>query len=255
VTSQQARQILLTYRPWVGDAPDPEVAAALALCRQDPELAKWFEQHCALQHAIRSGLQQSPLPEGLKEQIVSECRARSEIVWWRQPRLLAAAAIAAILLSVASLWFAVPQNRKEDLSLAGFRSRMVKTALRAYDMDLETNEVAQIRTYLTQHSAPGDYALPTKLERTETVGCGALSWQGKPVAMVCFRTGKPLAPGRKSDLFLFVIDRAALPQTAAIPAEAPEFATVGKLSTASWRAGDKVYVLAGFAEADVRERL
>ncbi len=157
-----------------------------------------------------------------------------------------------ILISVASLLWRIPRTQPEDLSVAGFRSRMVKTALRAYDMDLETNDVTQIRAYLAQRNTPADYELPAKLQQTETVGCGALSWQGKPVAMVCFRTGKPLSPGAKSDLFLFVIDRKNLPAAATAT---PEFADVGKLATATWLTGDRIYVLAGYAAADVRSRL
>lgn len=253
MTPQQAKQILLAYRPWANDAQDPEVAAALAVCRQDAELAKWFEQHCALQNAIRAGFRKMPIPEGLKEQILSEHRPRNVMVWWRQPQVLAAAAVVAILISIASLWLAIPRHSEEDLSLAGFRSRMVKTALRTYAMDLETNDVAQVRAYLAQRQSHADYVLPKNLERTETVGCGALTWQGRPVAMVCFRTGKPLGPGTKSDLFLFVIERQALP--AGNRSNAPEFATVSKLITASWEAGDKVYLLAGYEEADVKSRL
>jgi hypothetical protein len=129
----------------------------------------------------------------------------------------------------------------------------VRTALRTYGMDLETNDVAQIRTYLAQHQAPADYVLPKKMEPTPSVGCGVLRWQDQPVAMVCFRTGKPLAPGAKSDLFLFVIDRKSLPNLRAT--KVPEFASVNKLVTASWIEGDRVYLLAGFDEESLRRRL
>lgn len=252
MTPQQAKQSLLTYRPWLDEAPSPEVAEALALCCSDRELAAWFEQHCALQHKIRAGFKQIAIPEGLKEQIVSEHRAQQNAAWWRNPRLLATAAVVAILISFASLLWRLPRSQPEDLSLAGFRSRVVKTALRAYDMDLETNDVTQVRAYLAQQSTHPDYVLPTKLQKTETVGCAALTWQGKSVAMVCFRTGKPLAPGQKSDLWLFVIDRKNLPDAAG---PAPEFAAVSKLSTATWASGEKLYVLAGYDATEVRSRL
>ncbi len=71
--------------------------------------------------------------------------------------------------------------------------------------------------------------------------------------MVCFRTGKPLAPGAKSDLFLFVIDRKSLPDLRA--STVPEFASVNKLVTASWIEGEKAYLLAGFDEETLRRRL
>ncbi len=253
MTPQQAKQILLPFRPWLKNDHDAEVVEALALCQRDAELARWFENHCAVQNAIHARFNQVPLPEGLKEQILSEYKSRVVVPWWRQPATLATAAALAILVALGSLWLATPQPSSEEVNFAAYRSRMVRTALRTYGMDLETNDVAQIRTYLAQHQAPADYVLPKNLEPTPSVGCGVLKWQDQPVAMVCFRTGKPLAPGVKSDLFLFVIDRKALPDLRAT--NLPEFASVNKLATASWIEGEKVYLLAGFDEASLRRRL
>ncbi len=92
-----------------------------------------------------------------------------------------------------------------------------------------------------------------KLEQTKLVGCGVKNWQGKPVTMVCFHTGKPLAPNEKSDLFLFVVDRGAL-------ADSPEqnqllMARVNTLSTVTWAEGERVYLLASPDETVLRETL
>lgn len=251
MTPQQAKQILLAFRPWSAEVPSPDETAALALCRQNAELARWFENHCVVQDAIHARFNQVPVPEGLKEQILSEAKSRSVGVWWRQPAVLAAATLT-ILLSLGSLWLSTRQP-KEDVGFTAYRSRMVRTAVKAYGMDLETNDVTQIRAYLAQHQAHADYVLPGNLDPASSVGCGVLSWQGKPVTMVCFRTGKPLAPGMKSDLFLFVIDRKDLKETP--PLNPPAFATVSTLVTASWSEGGKVYLLAAPDESDLRKRL
>lgn len=253
MTPQQAKQILRPFRPWLKNDHDAEVVEALALCQGDAELARWFENHCAVQNAIHARFNQVPLPEGLKEQILSEYKARLVVPGWRQPTKLVTAAALAILVALGSLWLTTPRPSSEEVNFASYRSRMVRTALRNYGMDLETNDVAQIRNYLAQHQAPADYVLPKKLEATPSVGCGVLKWQDQPVAMVCFRTGKPLAPGAKSDLFLFVIDRKVLPDLRA--SNVPGFAPVNKLVTASWIEGEKIYVLAGFDEAALRRRL
>ena len=79
MTSQQAKQILLAYRPWANDADDPELAEALALCRADAELAQWFEKHCTMQTALRAKLQGIKTSEGLLQQIVSERRALARV--------------------------------------------------------------------------------------------------------------------------------------------------------------------------------
>jgi len=253
VTPHQAKQILLSFRPWAKDEPSPDVVAALALCHQDAEVARWFENHCTVQTAIHARFQQVPLPEGLKEQILSEYKSRVVTVWWRQPAVLAVAAALAILVAVGSLWLTTPRPANEEVSFASYRGRMGRTALRAYGMDLETNDVPQIRAYLAQHLAPADFVLPKNMATTPSVGCGVLKWQDQPVAMVCFRTGKPLAPGAKSDLFLFVIDRKALPDLRIT--DPPEIVPVNKLVTVSWVTGERVYLLAGFDEESLRRRL
>lgn len=255
MTTNQAKQILLAYRPWTNDAQDPEVAEALALCPQDAELAAWFENQRAVQAAIRARLKAMPVPEGLRQQIVSEYQARELTAGrWRRTTIATAAALL-LVVAVVSLWQNLPRQPEPEVGFATYRNRMVRAIVRTYAMamELETNDVTQVRAHLAQRKAPADYVLPRNLEQTQTVGCGALSWQGKPVTMVCFRTGKPLPSGEKSDLFLFVIneqDLASLPQL-----DAPQFARVSTLVTASWRAGGKVYVLAGMNEADVKERL
>ncbi len=253
MTIPEAKEVLLAYRPWANDAADPEVAAALALCREDAELGHWFAEQSARQNALRAKFIAIPVPDGLQQQILSECKSHVPAPWWRKPAVIAAIASLAIIIAVTSIWITLTPTSKEDLSFNGYRSRMVRTALRAYAMDLETNDVAQVRAYLAQNNAPADYVLPQGLAQAATVGCGVLSWQNKRVTMVCFHTGKPLEVGAKSDLFLFVIDKMDLemkPQS-----DAPKFVEVGHLVTATWSAGEKVYLLAAFEEAELRKRL
>jgi len=207
VTAQQAKQVLLAYRPWTDDAQDPEVAQAIALCGQNAELKSWLENHCTAQSTLRDKFRGLTAPEGLQQQILSEYKSHIAPAWKRRPVLVATVAMAVLFLAVTSLWFSIPRQPGQDASFAAYRNRMVREVVKSYKMDLETNDVAQIHAYLVQHQLPADYVLPKNLDQTQTVGCGALSWQGKPVSMVCYRTGKPLAPGAKSDLFLFVIDR------------------------------------------------
>ena len=71
--------------------------------------------------------------------------------------------------------------------------------------------------------------------------------------MICYRTGRPLAAGSKSDMFLFVADSKDVPDS---PQEsAPQFSQVGSLATASWSQNGKVYVLAALDEAELKARL
>jgi hypothetical protein len=109
-------------------------------------------------------------------------------------------------------------------------------------MTLETNDLNQIRTHLAQNDSPADYLLTKVLDKTPATGCGVIGWQGTPVSMVCFHSGKPLPPGEKTDIFLFVVDRNTLSDPPS--GLAPQIAYVNKLVTASWTQGQRVYVLA-----------
>ncbi len=203
-----AKNILLLYRPGAADAADPQFAEALALVKQDTELARWFGEHCARQEVLRAKFREIPVPAGLKEQIISEQAAREKIIIWRRyPTLTAVAAILVILLALTAIWRQLPAP---DNTLAIYQSRMVGVALRGYAMDLATNNAAQIRAYFEQNHAPADYVLPAPLEKVAMTGCAIQSWQGVKVSMICFRTGKPLPPDQPGDLWLFVVDRASV---------------------------------------------
>lgn len=253
MTPLHAKQILLAYRPWTNDAQDPEVAEALRICAQHAELADWLEGQAAAQHALRDAFRATPVPEGLRQQIIAESSVRTA-PRWRRSSLVAAAAIVIIIVSIFSFWSNLPRLRPSEVNFAAYRNRMARTATRTdYAMDVESSDLAQIRAYLAQKRAPADFVLPGKVAQTQAVGGGVLAWQGRPVAMICFRTGKPLSPGVRSDLLLFVINRQDLAEPP--PVGAPEFNTVGNLSTATWTEGGKVYLLAGFDAADLRQRM
>lgn len=242
MTRDEAKHVLALYRPWTNDAAAPEFAVALALARTDAELGRWFAQHCAAQTAIRAGFQKIAPPPGLKEQILSEHKARVNASRQKRTALIATLAVVVLILGVTAGWWIQRRTTDSETGFAAYRSRMVRTALKSYGMDLETNSAPAIRAYLAQHQASTNYVLPKALATTTNTGCGVLSWQGHRVAMVCFHSGRPLAPGEKTDLFLFVLDRRAAPD--APKSEAPQFTQVNKLVTASWTQDGMVYVLA-----------
>src|ERR1035437_224945 len=104
VNKQRAKEILMLYRPGAADAEDPECADALEFARQDPDLQRWFEERCTVHEAIRARFKQITVPEGLKEQILSERRVHTIPMWRRQSVVLAAAASVVLLVSLAALW-------------------------------------------------------------------------------------------------------------------------------------------------------
>ena len=119
-------------------------------------------------------------------------------MWWKRPEFLAIAAVVVLLFSLAGYWVSL----KDPYRVAGLRQRMAKYALTRYRMDLATSDPGAIRTYLANHGGHGDYVLPRELEKLPEVGGAVLTWQSRPVSMVCFRLGT------QNLLWLFVIDRA-----------------------------------------------
>jgi hypothetical protein len=253
VNPDEAKTILLLYRPGTADADDPQIAGALGLAKQDPQLDHWLTEYCARQETLRAGFRQIAVPAGLKEQIISEQIAQERRnISRRQNVLLAAVAIVVALVVLTPLWF---QHRETTETFATYRTRMASLALRGpYRMDLVSADPVAVRAYLAQNHAPADYRLPAVLEKTAVVGCAIENWRGTKVAMICFRTGRPLPPDQASDLWLFVIDRSVV--KGAPRAEARQFAQVSRLGTMTWTEGDKLYVL-GMAgdEAALRQYL
>jgi hypothetical protein len=244
VNRDDAENILLLYRPGTADTNDPQIAEALALAKRDPDLARWLEEHSSRQDALRAKFRQIAVPAGLKEQIISERAALVERNSQRK-RILAVATLAAIvvlLIAVAALNLPRHPVQPEALTLANYQNQMVGFALGPYGMALATNDVEQIRNFLAHGHAPADYTLPAPLEKVAATGCTVKFWSGTRIAMICFRTGKPLPPGRPGDLWLFVTDSASV--KGAPDTTAPQFAQVNQIITATWTQNGKLYLLA-----------
>jgi len=239
---QEARQILLLYRPGPTDAADSRMAEALELARQDEELRGWFEEHCAFQAVVRKKFRQIEAPGSLKDRLLAQQKIVHAPVWWRSPAWLAAAAAIVLFLGLAGLWL---KPRTPD-SFADYQARIVRGALREYQMDVVTNDLRQVRRFLASKSAPANYVLPKGLEKLELTGGGLLRWRSQPVSMTCFNRGDDQM------LFLFVMDRAAVKDP---PPTIPQLTRVNKMQVASWTRGDKTYLLAGPEGSDLKTYL
>jgi hypothetical protein len=231
MNSEEAKRILLAWRPDRDDAQAPDVIEALALSERDPDLRVWLKHHRAFQESLRRSFREAPAPLDLAAKILAQHRKTRFLNWRPSVTAWAAAAALALLLGLAAFWM---RPAGED-SFATFRSRMVGKVLRQYTMDLTTNDLASIRRHHAAGNGPADYSLPPGLARLPALGAGLLSWQDRKVSMVCLNSTNDGA------LFLFVVDRASVRQP---PERTLEFAPVKQLITASWSEGNRTYVLA-----------
>ena len=216
MNNEQAKKILALYRPGTPDRLDPSFNEALDLASPQPsqvrwedrpnaELGQWFQEHRASYLSVRAKFLMVPAPPLLKDRILAECKTHKPIVVRFRPMVfLRAAAVLVLCLGLAALFW--PSHARED-DFNTYRTRMTRTALQLYGMGLETNDLQSINAYFNEHKAPADYVLPGGMSKAQLVGCAVLKWQGQPVSMVCFQSGRPLAAGQKSDLWLFVIDQ------------------------------------------------
>jgi hypothetical protein len=230
VTRDEAKQILLLYRSR-RDLEDPEIRAAFEHVQRDPELQRWFEQHCVAQRKIREQFAGLSVRPGLKEAILAS-RKIVRPVFWRRPALLATAAAVAILAGAGALWLRPTSFERFDT----YRTRIVSTIWREYRMDIMTNDLTAVRSYLERNNAPANYVVPPNLERFSVTGGGKLRWGNEPVSMVCFDRGD------QQMLFLFVVNRKALKGE---PRREPELQRINRFQTASWSDNTHLYVLAG----------
>lgn len=237
MTRDEAKNVLLRYRPDQPGELDIETQAALELARQDPELNEWWQHHSRFQRAVQAKLRSVPVPAGLKERLLAERKVVRPAVWTNRRAWLLAAAACGVLLAVVGFW---PRSSSPD-GFANFQSRMVSTALRQYRMDVVTPEMPRVRDFLASRGAPADYEVTPGLEKLKLTGGGVLTWRSQPVSMVCFDRGD------NQMLYLFVADQKAIRNP---PGERPEVERVRDLIAVSWRSGGKVYVLAGPEEGD-----
>lgn len=237
--SDQAKQILASYRASPDDARDPAFAAALAQAEQDPLLARWLKHQQTVDAALQRKFRETIVPTSLPGRILAGRKVvRPSREFWRFAWVGLATAAAALLVVSSSLWIS---PSKAD-SLAAYRNRMASLVSGEYKMMLETKDQNAIRQFLAQNQGHADYLLTPAMERLPAEGCALVDWQRKRVSLVC------LDLGDDKDLFLFIIDHAAL---ANAPAQTtPEFASVGPMATATWTRDGKTYLLALKGDAE-----
>jgi hypothetical protein len=258
VDTEQAKVVLQHYRPTV-DAEDPQFTEAVALARRDPELARWLAEHCAGYDAMRRTLRQTPVPAGLREEILQAYAASRAAAWWTRPTWVATLIVAALVLNVIGyILYSYQPLVAPPHDFAAYLQAMTAVAAGDYKLAIETKAADELRRYLASQSSPTDYTLTPGLRALDLEGGLTLEWFGRKVSMICFNKGGKEPQGQEAneddDVWFFVVSRDALPDEPT--SETPRFARTNGLITASWSRGDNAYVLATRGEqADLESLL
>ncbi len=253
MTRDEAKFILLRYRPGTSDAEDPPIQEALALANSDAALAEWWTQQVTRQHLMRDTFRQIKAPAGLKEQIISEQRAAGRMSEHRRQFGTALVAVVIVLTATISGFIWHTLRPAPDNTMAVFEQEMTRTALRGYVMDLQTNDAEAIRAFFRDRQAPSDYTLPRSLQQIALVGCSVETWQAVKVSMLCLATGARTAPGAQNDLWLFVVDQKSV--TDAPGDSRPHPFKISRLAGETWSDHGKLYLLASTADPVVLQKV
>jgi hypothetical protein len=246
MTPEEAKKILSLYRPGTADQDDPDFAEALDMAdpgrqrngcasRIDPELSRWFREHCAAYLSVRGKFLEVQTPPAFKDQILAEYKSH---VTPRISRRGVFAGAAGVLAMAAFLTFFFVRRAQHEFAVV--RERIVNKALGPYSMDVQTNDIAVINNYLAGRHAPVGATLPASLKTAEPVGCAVIDIHGLPVTMLCFQSG-PLEPGQIANLWLFVANQNEVVH--APKSESRTYAQDDTMSTAAWSQDGKLYVL------------
>ena len=231
MNAAEARLILQSFQPGVGDDSDPQFAEALRAAENDPALAQWWAEEQAFDRAMATQLAALPEPFGLKTRILAQqtSAARRHPARW----IFGLSAVCAILLLLA-LFSGFFRRAPASHLTADYALEMTNFIQNSLTLDMESNDLGEIKSWLVKNNHQ-PLVVPERLAALEPLGCRVLSFHGQKVTLVCFaREGNQLA-------HLFVVDRAALPKVK--PGDKPVFANDNGWMTATWAENDRVYMI------------
>jgi hypothetical protein len=234
--NQEAKFILNAYRPGGEDANDARFADALEQARRDPELERWFRESVAFDAAVVQKFREVTLPTDLRQSILAGVKV-SRPSRWRNSLLKCGIAAAFLFAAIAG---SLMLREITKPRLAGWQNKALNIVSllvsNSSSFDVQSRNPAELMSWLRANDAPAIQTLPYNLDKLESVGCKTFSWNGAPVSVICFMR---LDRG----LIHLVATRGSVTRISASNLDV-NFVQHGKWATATWREGDKVYMLA-----------
>jgi hypothetical protein len=233
--NREAKFILSAYRPGGQDASDPRFSEALEQTRRDPMLECWVRDSVAFDAAITERLSAAEPPPDLRENILAGVKV-SQVPHWKN-RLRKWTIAAALILSAtlgSLIWHSTWPSH-----LAGWQNAaldVISSLVRnETSFDAQSRDASDLVDWLRVNHAPATQKLPDNLGKLTSIGCKAFSWDDKRVSVICF-----MRPD--GGLIHFVTTTAT--SAAQVTNTEPRFVKQGQWVTATWREGDKIYMLA-----------
>jgi hypothetical protein len=234
--NREAKFILSAYRPGGQDANDPCFSEAIEQARRDPMLDQWFRDSVVFDAAVAQKFCATKAPADLRENILVGVKVSRP---WRWPTPVIAWAIAAALVMAATVGSLLLRETTKP-RLAGWQTEALHTVSSLLNgraaFDAQSRTGADLISWLQANRAPAAERLPKNVANLESLGCKTFLWNEELVSVICFK---------RSDggLIHLIAKNASAPSDRTLK-RGPEFVKQGGWTTATWRDGDKIYMLA-----------
>jgi len=223
MNSQKAKEILSSFRSHDADGMDPYFAEALKLSEQDQELKQWFDQHLAIDHAIRAKLKNVEIPNDLREKILNS-RQQSKVIHWKQPLLMAASILFIVIVALFYRYKATDHFDKFQIHFAALAEIGIEKTLNTENLD-------EIREFLRSEGF-GAFNIPVNLAQVPLEGGALGTWKGEKIPILCFETID------EKYIYVFLANKKYFPSSSLTAI--PEIHQHGNIATAAWAEGDIV---------------
>ncbi|PYL18378.1 MAG: hypothetical protein DMF41_12370 [Verrucomicrobia bacterium] len=234
--NREAKFILSAYRPGGQDASDSRFSEALEQARRDPMLEQWLRDSVTFDAAITERLSAVEPPPDLRENILAGVKV-SRVPHWKNR--LRKWTIAAALILGATLGSLIWHNAR-PAHLAGWQNaalEVISSLVRnETSFDAQSGNPSELLTWLRTNQAPATKKLPNDLGKLSSVGCKTFSWNGTPVSVICFV--------RKNGELIHLVTINARATVDRTRRQEANLVQRGGWATATWREGDRVYMLA-----------
>jgi hypothetical protein len=241
---KEAQTILSALRSDGPEAKEAPFTEALALAESDPALKSWWQAQQQFDRKVAAKLAEVPLPEDLRETILTRRKiaefqpARNYAGW------LAVAAVVAFLCVAGTFWQIANYG---PIDRADYADQILPVL--GHDapvLAMTSPDHAKLMAWLKAHDAPvGE--LPPKFTAVPSVGCQKYVVHGHVVSLVCFL----MANGGVAHVFM--VNKSALNDP---PDEnGVQFDNVQGWNTASWSDSRMSYLVATQSSVDELKQL
>ncbi|WOO42850.1 hypothetical protein [Rubellicoccus peritrichatus] len=248
MTHDEAKAILQACRGDAAEASDPQVAEALEMAQEHPELADWQKNEMNFDQAFSESFSEVQPPEGLKERILASVEAPkvetesertaipfppAERQWWQNPKLISMAASIVVIFTFGVLVMD-PQGLMADPEVPQFYSDVAEATHTFPKMETRSDDLDHLREFLASKGAPRPGEMLPKVDPLAEIGALTSDWQGAPVSIVCM----------KGDSYyqLHIIAISVFGEDGMIPTS-PNVEQHGEIAILFWADNDHLYVL------------